>query len=917
MAEALGIAAGVAGFISLLVQINSGIETLRDIRKQVDGAPSELGSLTQELQFLADIMQRVIQSTPSRDASALQHCQTSCDEVVILLNSLKKKFLDASQEHGPRRIIKILAFRQWKEAVDDLHRGIQAAKINLTLVCVLRSNTQVEELLLVNKLHLSQSTSAGPKEERPTMGHVPVPSEAPIPLIPAVCRARGVRGMSIYRHINTRQRRNCFTKRCSCSCHRTSKLSGRFWALQYTPLAAFQETCDIKPCAGSCYGISLRAVFSQFGIRWATVVDLHILNKEGKVFLRPALGFQPVVPYTSPGFELIWRVNWGELTAREAQKGLARLAREDPSFTWHVNPAGVGYLESTLSHFYRMRLTYFDVVIQICLYLSNAQTAVDQALTLLRNRIVGSCASIRGLSSRDKILDVLLASGLEPTEVGAGFAEHLNPITTTIPADLHLGFLRKLCSHDHGFADMTNLHTAALAGSADYAEQLMASSVKHPENPLGQTPMHLAVHNLELIRALIRHGYDINASDLQGLTPLAYAATLNQKEVVHVLLDAGADPSSYSACSIFPDPLWVARVKGHWDLVISAIQKMGKLGWEQQVRDHCRRGIEVLLQPELPYPDTTLHRCSGRLTALSRLLTIWGHWRSKIHGDGEYSLISRLLRVEDLQVFVDHGYNIATHTDSRGMNALSLIQSCHRLLPLDLAERLAKLGVDVNHQDNLFHTPLRQMFMLETQRSQAYILRNMLESVPTFLQLGADATHRDRCRCSCDPQGCKPTAAFDVTGWFFADSPEFAPPLFALEFIHSLREHEGISVSKLVLLSFIRRVKHHEMGMTHVCCHRNLRRGIYSCDEPLNDEDADDILEEESDFVEILDHEMNQLAHQGYGHLMQQWFLQIDHLRKVHLARTGQNDKVLILRRVSFFNVHTKRNRRQLLFVAG
>lgn len=133
MAEALGIAAGVAGFISLLVQINSGIETLRDIRKQVDGAPSELGSLTQELQFLADIMQRVIQSTPSRDASALQHCQTSCDEVVILLNSLKKKFLDASQEHGPRRIIKILAFRQWKEAVDDLHRGIQAAKINLTL----------------------------------------------------------------------------------------------------------------------------------------------------------------------------------------------------------------------------------------------------------------------------------------------------------------------------------------------------------------------------------------------------------------------------------------------------------------------------------------------------------------------------------------------------------------------------------------------------------------------------------------------------------------------------------------------------------------------------------------------------------------------------------------------------------------
>lgn len=132
MAEAFGIAAGVAGFVSLLVQINSGIETLHDIRKQKYEAPKELQSLTQELQFLADIMQRVIQSTPSHDASALQHCQTSCDEVIVLLSSLEKKFFATSKEHGPRKF-KILAFRQWKEAVDNLHRGIQAAKINLTL----------------------------------------------------------------------------------------------------------------------------------------------------------------------------------------------------------------------------------------------------------------------------------------------------------------------------------------------------------------------------------------------------------------------------------------------------------------------------------------------------------------------------------------------------------------------------------------------------------------------------------------------------------------------------------------------------------------------------------------------------------------------------------------------------------------
>jgi hypothetical protein len=41
MAEVFSIAAGVAGFISLLGQVISGIDTLRDISNRADKAPAE------------------------------------------------------------------------------------------------------------------------------------------------------------------------------------------------------------------------------------------------------------------------------------------------------------------------------------------------------------------------------------------------------------------------------------------------------------------------------------------------------------------------------------------------------------------------------------------------------------------------------------------------------------------------------------------------------------------------------------------------------------------------------------------------------------------------------------------------------------------------------------------------------------
>jgi hypothetical protein len=133
MAEVFGIAASVAGFVSLLIQVASGIDTLRDISNRADKAPAELASLTIELTFLKRLMEEVIEKALCNDDSVLQLCHTSCEHVVRSLEKLKKKVPTESEGTGKQKVLNIFAFRHWKEDVEDLQRIIQGAKINLIL----------------------------------------------------------------------------------------------------------------------------------------------------------------------------------------------------------------------------------------------------------------------------------------------------------------------------------------------------------------------------------------------------------------------------------------------------------------------------------------------------------------------------------------------------------------------------------------------------------------------------------------------------------------------------------------------------------------------------------------------------------------------------------------------------------------
>lgn len=122
-------------------------------------------------------------------------------------------------------------------------------------------------------------------------------------------------------------------------------MSGRFWAIEYTRLGIFQQTCDVKTCNMAKYGGRFRLALSQLGIQRSVVVQFHFLMGLGTFSLRPCLAIECTVPYTSPGFEIIWKCEKGLVTFEDARNTLASLYDTDPNFRYHTNPGGKSYIE--------------------------------------------------------------------------------------------------------------------------------------------------------------------------------------------------------------------------------------------------------------------------------------------------------------------------------------------------------------------------------------------------------------------------------------------------------------------------------------------------------------------------------------------------------------------------------------------
>ncbi|KAI7782004.1 ankyrin repeat-containing protein [Diaporthe eres] len=143
------------------------------------------------------------------------------------------------------------------------------------------------------------------------------------------------------------------------------------------------------------------------------------------------------------------------------------------------------------------------------------------------------------------------------------FKHHVNPAGK--------GYLR--------FAGVTDIQALILAGItlpcldpelAHQRERLLLV------NFLGQSSLHLAVGNIQIVTMLINLGHDLDMTDNWVITPLMYAAAMGFEEVAVHLLLRGANPWLQDARfnRTFLD---YAIIRGHWNLIhktLSALQDM-------------------------------------------------------------------------------------------------------------------------------------------------------------------------------------------------------------------------------------------------------------------------------------------------------------------------------------------------------
>ncbi|EFQ25667.1 uncharacterized protein GLRG_00811 [Colletotrichum graminicola M1.001] len=853
-----GVASGVAGFVSLLIQIASGINKLRDILKNAEQAPAELEQLLSDLVFLQHLMEGA--KGLSRDP-ALEHCEATCSLLVQGLERLYQKLLmDCEKVKGPKMMKTLLAFRHWKKDVEDLLRNIQAAKINLILLTSHRTSQCLSEMMLVNQLHITSAQVSIPAT-RTDSAVSPTPLDAssrqsPGSFAPAISSRDIVA-------LRPKARGNCLSRSCSCSCHRTQKTSRRFWALEYTHPTVFRRTCDSPSCNTSKYGGTFRIALSQLGVRWAAAIQFYILAESGKFSMRPCFEMERIVPYTSPGFELLWKCAQDLIGVEEAKRGLIELERTDPSFHTHVNPDGKSYIEELL------RYTWWGFEKQFQL-LELFMQEFKMSKGTERPGFLSLCAKWIGEGPHIDLLETLFTLGFDATVADTqNWPEVSSPNWRSegmTPDPFFLEYISMLCKDNQGFAGLTPLHEAIVSGSPDSIRKLAPRFDINGRNFLGQTPLHFAVVNHLHLEVFLEFNPDLDAPDNYGNTPLMYAAAENQEESAMMLLDAGADvyaeESRYNRTFIE-----YGALRDHWKLVLNCLSRIESL-MGKKVAENWAEHATLLFHVQ--YPNTLNNRNVTFRQFLVKCPDVNFFYDNLRTKSQENTLLHSASSRSDLDALLDNGFKLISHRNSTGRHPL--IEAADRAVPR-LVEGLLDNGADIALKDHWHRTALHHALA----RLEKVSYEAIYEAIDTILILvthGADLLSRDNCRCPCSPEGCLLGVELMHTVHQIRGHVHF--PAWALEWVCLVYESRGTDGAKTAIASLLRRTKHKEMGMTHICCRRHppfpwgpsFVSGGPSC---IPDDDIDDILDEESEFIEILEKEMTQTTVQKYELLFDEW----------------------------------------------
>ena len=137
----------------------------------------------------------------------------------------------------------------------------------------------------------------------------------------------------------------CCQGKCNCRCHQVHVYQGRFWAVQIPQFSRMLMDCDRPYCRIRRYRQSYRLALSRIGIPIAVEVTLNFGQTLNGYSISPSLSFPAIRKYTSPGFEVIWKLENCLISLTEAMSTLQHLFNQRQISVYDVDPSGKGWLE--------------------------------------------------------------------------------------------------------------------------------------------------------------------------------------------------------------------------------------------------------------------------------------------------------------------------------------------------------------------------------------------------------------------------------------------------------------------------------------------------------------------------------------------------------------------------------------------
>ena len=396
-----------------------------------------------------------------------------------------------------------------------------------------------------------------------------------------------------------------------------------------------------------------------------------------------------------------------------------------------------------------------------------------------------------------------------------------------------------------------------------------------------QSALHFAVSRPQHLQCLLEAGANTNARDWNGRTPLMYAATSGSIDVTISLLRGGADPWSKDSLFGKEDFIHYAVHQDHWKLVMAALDYLRQSGQYSIEQVQSLLNVAIVLW-------ATENRQERSSSNFKKLLN-WGadpevlfkeRWKDQ-QTETHNKLLHCISNSTDFDILICSGFRGFNHSNSIGHHPLMKIAT---LCDSGLLWKCIKSGSQVDHQDyegrTALHVSLEELCdsFMQTEQDQSQHQSGAIECAKALLQANAGPFLGDFCQCACSKSGCTPAHILLKNHRYFrkySSRYPFAQYIWTFEWLHSLEVVKGFEFGKQCLLDMLRVAKFEEMGLTHTCCRKVNRRGLWQA---LDDDEVLEIMDEEKEMIADLEMQMREIEHGLGSDLENTWMTRLSQL---------------------------------------